>query len=75
MAINYGEDDYPYIKEALREYIVNHPDCNYNYKKLYTNFKTQPCTFCEDTTYDPDIIERFEGRLICGKCWKKIRDE
>lgn len=72
MPIKYGEDDYPYIKEALRYFIENNLNCHYHYKELFALFKSEPCIICSGVDYKPDKIHREKGKLICGKCWDDI---
>ena len=71
MPINYGEEDYPFIKEALRYYIEQNPGCKYGYRNCYDKFEIEPCIICGDTHYKPDSSHRLKGKLICDDCWKE----
>jgi hypothetical protein len=73
MPIQYGEDDFPYIKEALREYIELHPNCHYHYKELFNLFKSEPCVICANVHYKE--FERAKGKLICKTCWDEIHEK
>ena len=75
MPIKYGEDDFPYLKEALRYYIEKNPESHYHYKELFNLFKSEPCIICSVVDYDPLTIHREQGKLICGKCWRKIHEK
>ncbi len=72
-AIKYGEDDWPYLKEALRFYIENNESCHYHYRELLLLFKTEPCIICSSISYKD--FEREQGKLLCKGCWDKIHEK
>lgn len=69
--IKYGEDDWPYLKEALRYYIAEHPTSHYHYKELFSLFESEPCILCTSISYEVDDFKRRKGKLICGKCCRE----
>lgn len=71
MPIQYGEDDFPFIKEALRFFIEKNKGADYHYQVLFNRFETEPCILCAGVGYEPDDFKRKKGKLICGRCCKE----